>query len=83
MRRAWRKRNCYRPHYKHVKRNAASLRPFSTTAAFPHGRSDQFSSREKSARGHAKKVGCSSTLTRFSEQASGQKMRRLDKYRES
>ena len=32
------------------------------------------------SRGHAKKVECGSTLTRVREQASGQKMRRLDNY---
>ena len=35
------------------------------------------------SRRHAKKVECSSTLTRVREQASGQKMGRLDNYRES
>ena len=34
------------------------------------------------SRGHAKKVECSSTLTRVREQTSGQKLRRLDNYRE-
>ena len=35
------------------------------------------------SRGHAKKVECSSTLKRVREQTSGQKLRRLDNYRES
>ena len=44
----------------------------STTAAF------NFHRVKNQSRGHAKKVECSSTLKRVREQASGQKMRRLD-----